>query len=56
MTKSQKERIRKTIYRTRDDARADVFDYIEVFYNRSRRHSYLGQVSPVDFERAFYGR
>jgi len=52
----KKERIRKTIYRTRDDARADVFDYIEVFYNRNRRHSHLGQVSPVDFERAFYGR
>ena len=52
----KKERIRKTIYRTRDDARSDVFDYIEAFYNRKRRHSHLGQVSPLDFERAFYGR
>jgi putative transposase len=52
----KKERIRKTIYRTRDDARSDVFDYIEVFYNRSRRHSHLGHVSPVDYEKAFYGR
>ena len=46
----KKERIRKKIYATRDDARADVFDYIEVFYNRTRRHSHLGQVSPYDFE------
>ena len=32
--------------------RADVFDYIEVFYNRTRRHSHLGGVSPEAFERA----
>ena len=32
--------------------KADVFDYIEVFYNRNRRHSHLGQVSPHDFEQA----
>lgn len=48
----KKERIRKRIYATRDEARADVFDYIEVFYNRTRRHSHLGQVSPYDFERS----
>ena len=42
----KKERIKKRIYRTRDLARADVFDYIEVFYNRRRRHSHLGGVSP----------
>ncbi len=35
---------------TRDEARAYVFDYIEVFYNRKRRHGYLGNISPVDFE------
>lgn len=33
----KKERIRKRIYKTRDLARADVFEYIEVFYNRTRR-------------------
>ncbi|MCD4485815.1 IS3 family transposase, partial [Chromobacterium vaccinii] len=38
----KKERIRKRIYKTRDLAKSDVFDYIEVFYNRTRRHSYLG--------------
>ncbi|WP_213812606.1 IS3 family transposase [Enterobacter sp. BIDMC93] len=46
----KKERIRKRIYKTRDLARADIFDYIEVFYNRSRRHSHLGGVSPEAFE------
>jgi putative transposase len=48
----KKERIRKRVYKTRDLARADVFDYIEVFYNRNRRHSHLGGVSPEAFEKA----
>ena len=48
----KKERIRKRIYKTRDMARADIFDYIEVFYNRARRHSHLGGVSPEAFEKA----
>ena len=48
----KKERIRKRIYKTRDLARADVFDYIEVVYNRKRRHSHLGGVSPEAYERA----
>ncbi|MGV4182599.1 IS3 family transposase, partial [Citrobacter braakii] len=42
----------KRIYKTRDLARADIFDYIEVFYNRARRHSHLGGVSPEAFEQA----
>ena len=41
--------VRKT-YRTRDAARADVFDYIERFYNPKRRHSKLGYLSPIQFE------
>ena len=45
------ERIGKKVYRTRDDARADVFDYIERFYNTVRRHSTIGYTSPVEFER-----
>lgn len=45
------ERTARKVYRTRDEARADVFDYIEVFYNAVRRHSTLGYVSPAEFER-----
>jgi putative transposase len=39
-------------YRTKDDAKQSIFEYIEVFYNRQRRHSYLGYVSPFEYERA----
>ena len=39
-------------YATRDEARASIFEYIEMFYNRKRRHSALGYVSPVEFERS----
>lgn len=46
----KKERVRGKIYETRNDARADIFDYIEMFYNPKRRHSYLGNVSPMRFE------
>jgi putative transposase len=48
----KKERVRNRIYRTRDEARSDVFDYIEVFYNRQRRHGHVGGVSPIAFENA----
>ena len=48
----KKLRIRRKIYKTRDDARSDILDYIEVFYNRARRHSYLGGMSPEAFELA----
>ena len=37
-------------YRTREEARASVFDYIETFYNRQRIHSTLGYLSPAEFE------
>ena len=43
------ERVHGTRYDTRDEAIADVFDYIEPFYNRRRQHSTLGYVSPVKF-------
>jgi putative transposase len=46
------ERTNRKHYATRDAARADVFDYIERFYNPLRRHSTLGNVSPANFERA----
>jgi putative transposase len=44
------ERIARKLYRTRDEARADVFDYIERFYNPKRRHSTIGYLSPMEFE------
>lgn len=47
----KKERIGKRIYKTRELARTDVFDYIKIFYNRTRCHSHLGGVSPEAFER-----
>lgn len=47
------ERAHRRCYRTRDEARADLFDYIERFYNPKRKHSTLGYVSPVEFERRF---
>ena len=46
----KRERIRRRTYPTRAEAKADVFDYIERFYNRRRRHGYLGYLSPVEFE------
>ena len=46
----KRERVNRIRYRTRDEARADLFEYIEVFYNRKRRHGYIGNVSPADFE------
>jgi putative transposase len=48
----KKERVKRRIYKTRDLARADIFDYIESFYNRTRRHSHLGGLSPEAFEHA----
>lgn len=45
------ERIRGKLDRTRDAARADVFEYIEQFYNTIRRHSTIGYLSPVEFEK-----
>ena len=47
------ERAHRRRYRSRDEARADLFDYIERFYNPRRKHSTLGYVSPAEFERRF---
>jgi putative transposase len=46
------ERTARKVYRSREQARSDVFDYIERFYNPTRRHSTLGYVSPIEFEKA----
>lgn len=45
------ERTTNKTYRTRAQAKADVFDYIERFYNPRRRHSTLGYLRPIEFER-----
>ncbi len=47
----KRERIRRRTYRTRDEARQDVFDCIEMFYNPTRKHVRNGMLSPVTFER-----
>ena len=47
----KRERVNRVSYRTRAEAQSDVFEYIEVFYNRKRRHGYLGNISPAAFEK-----
>ena len=47
----KREYIRRRTYRSRDEARQDVFDYIEMFYNLIRKHVRNGMLSPVEFER-----
>lgn len=47
----KRERIRRRTYKTRAEARQDVFDYIEMFYNPKRKHTNNGMLSPVDYER-----
>jgi transposase InsO family protein len=48
------ELIHDSHYRTREEARRDITEYIEVFYNRQRRQARLGYLSPVAYERQFY--
>jgi len=48
------ERVHHRRYRTRAEAKTDIFFYIEVFYNRRRRYSALDYVSLPDFERAYH--
>ncbi len=46
----KRERIRRRKYKTREEARPDVFDYIEFFYNPQRKHVRNGMLSPIAFE------
>jgi putative transposase len=46
----KRERISRRVYTTRSDARSDVYNYIEMFYNSQRRHSSADDLSPVEFE------
>lgn len=52
----KRERIKRHTYSTRDDARGDVVDYIEMFYNSRRRHGFNEMLSPVEYENRFTER
>lgn len=52
----KRERIKKKIYGTREEARCDIFDYIEMFYNSKRRHGSSDQMSPTEYENQYYQR
>ncbi|MDS6631925.1 IS3 family transposase [Klebsiella michiganensis] len=52
----KRERIKKKIYGTREEARSDIFDYIEMFYNSKRRHGSSEQMSPTEYENQYYQR
>ena len=52
----KRERIRRRIYTSREEAKRDVFDYIEMFYNPKRRHSHADGLSPVHFEQQYLNR
>ena len=52
----KRERIRRKTYLDREEARRDVFNYIEMFYNPKRRHGYANDVSPVEFENQYFNR
>ncbi len=49
----KKELVRKHVFLTREIAASKIFEYIEMFYNAKRRHSYLGYISPNEFERRY---
>nr|WP_148214192.1 IS3 family transposase [Denitrovibrio acetiphilus] len=49
----KRERIKRRIYKNREEARRDIFDYIEMFYNPIRRHGNNGYLSPVEFEKNY---
>jgi putative transposase len=48
------ERIKRKIFKTRDEARAEIFNYIEFFYNPTRRHGNNDGLSPMEYEKRYY--
>jgi len=48
------ERIKRKIYKTRNEARSEIFNYIEMYYNTTRRHGNNGGISPVEYEKRYY--
>lgn len=49
----KRERIKRKVYSNREDARTDIFEYIEMFYNAKRRHGSNNQLSPVEYEKQY---
>lgn len=49
----KRERVKRKVYSTREQARSDIFDYIEMFYNARRRHGFNNQLSPVEYEQRY---
>ena len=52
----KRERVKKKIYRNRDEARTDIFNYIEMFYNSKRKHGFNDLLSPVEYENRYQER
>jgi len=52
----KRERIKRKIYKDREAARMDIFDYIEMFYNPIRRHGYNDKLSPIEFEKQYFNK
>lgn len=50
----KREKIRRKVFPSREDARSEIFDYIEFFYNTKRRHGNNQNLSPIDFEKEYY--
>jgi len=52
----KRKRVRRKTYIDREEARREIFDYIEMFYNPKRRYSYTNDVSPLEFENQYFIR
>jgi len=52
----KRELIKRKMYGTREEARSDIFDYIEMFYNSKRRHGSSDQMPPAEYENQYYQR
>ena len=50
----KREKIKGKVYQNRDDARSEIFEYIELFYNSKRRHNQCELMSPKDYESKYY--
>ncbi|MCG7532725.1 IS3 family transposase [Psychrobium sp. MM17-31] len=50
----KRERIKRRKYKSREKAKEDIFDYIEMFYNSKRKHGYLNNQSPADYDRTYF--